>query len=76
MSDLRAEARALVERTTKAQGLPEQIADPTVLVRIALLFAPTEPKARKTRRRPGQTPSSASPSRRSVDALPQPVSQG
>ncbi len=40
MTDLHDAARAIVERTTQAQGLPFHVTDPTVLARTAALLAP------------------------------------
>ncbi len=40
MTDLRDAAQAIVERTTRAQGLPFHVTDPTVLARTAALLAP------------------------------------
>lgn len=44
---MRAEAERLVERTTKAQGLPRTITDPGTIERIAVLVGP--PRARTRR---------------------------
>jgi hypothetical protein len=38
-SDIKAEARKLVTRTTAAQGLPEKITDPATIERVAALLS-------------------------------------
>ena len=44
---MRASARALVGRTCRAQGLPEQIDDGFVLARVAALLRPADPSQRE-----------------------------
>jgi hypothetical protein len=46
-ADLCEAAQALVHRTTVARGLPTTISDPTVLARVAGLFASPELQLKK-----------------------------